>query len=150
MASEKILVAVDFSPASSKALGTAIDFAEKLNASIYAIYVMNTTDLRYALGKEIQGDIESSLLLTNRVQAHIKNRFHKLAKRLIPPGVKVEFIIGRGDPALEINKTAKKLGAVLVVVGTRGLSPFSDFFLGSTARDVIRSAPCPVITVHKE
>lgn len=146
---EKILAAVDFSPVSVKVLRTATALAEKFSAQVYAIFVMNTTDLRYALAMEIQGDMKSSVLLKKKVRANIENKFVNLIKRSVRPEHDIKTLISRGEPSREINRAARKLGASLIVIGTRGLSDIATVFLGSTARDVIRSADSPVVIVHK-
>lgn len=144
-----ILAAVDLSPASQEALQTAVRLAEELNARLYCLYVIDTTDLRYALEKEIQGNLRSSALLKKRVKKHIEDSFLNFIERSIGSDREIKKLIARGQPWLEILKAAKKLQPTLIILGTRGLGAIKTVFLGSTARDVIRSSPCPVVVVHK-
>jgi Universal stress protein family len=55
--------------------------------------------------------------------------------------------IGRGDPAEEVVRRQEHVGADLLVVGKRRTSAFEDFFLGSTARRILRHARCDVLVV---
>jgi glycine betaine transporter len=144
-----ILVAVDLSGTSEKALQTAVRLAEELNARLYCLYVIDTTDLRYALEKEIQGDLRSSSLLKKRVKEHVQDSFLKFIEHSIGSDRQIKKIIGRGTPWIEILRAAKKLQPTFIVLGTRGLGAVKSAFLGSTARDVIRSCSCPVVVVHK-
>lgn len=144
-----ILVAVDLSPASQAALQAAVRLAEELNTRLYCLYVVDTTDLRYALEKEIQGNLRSSEVLKKRVKKHIEDSFLNFIERSIGSDREIKKLIARGQPWREILKAAKKLEPTLIVLGTRGLGAIKTVFLGSTARDVIRSSPCPVVVVHK-
>ena len=62
-------------------------------------------------------------------------------------GVRAEGQIGAGSPSSEIAALAEKIGADLIVIGTRGLSGLKHVLLGSVAERTIRIAPCPVLTV---
>jgi nucleotide-binding universal stress UspA family protein len=53
-----------------------------------------------------------------------------------------------GVPRLRILEAANQWGADLIFIGSHGLSGFTRFFLGSTTRDVLRKARCPVEVVR--
>jgi nucleotide-binding universal stress UspA family protein len=55
-----------------------------------------------------------------------------------------------GTPAREILRLAEEIGADLVVMGTCATSPIARLFFGSTSRDVIREASCPVLVVRED
>ncbi|MCF6154532.1 MAG: universal stress protein [Candidatus Brocadia sp.] len=79
----------------------------------------------------------------------------KRMQRLIPAQFlekgKVENIIMRGTPFLEIIRAARKYDIDLITIATHGRTGFSHVFLGSTAEKVVRHAPCPVLCVkHPE
>jgi nucleotide-binding universal stress UspA family protein len=63
------------------------------------------------------------------------------------PGAAVELRIIPGDPVEEILKTARETGCALIVMGTLGLTGLARLLLGSVAEQVVRKAPCPVMTV---
>ncbi|HSI32452.1 MAG: universal stress protein [Phycisphaerae bacterium] len=65
----------------------------------------------------------------------------------IPAGLRCEQVVREGLPAREIVAYAAEAGADLVVVGSRGRGRLGRFLIGSTAEDVLRGAPCPVLTV---
>ncbi len=64
-------------------------------------------------------------------------------------GRKVETLLVKGHAAEEILKTAKRIRADLVVVGSRGLTGLRRFLLGSVTHKVARHAPCSVLVVRQ-
>ena len=62
--------------------------------------------------------------------------------------VPTDFILRTGDPRDMILQTAKEIHADLIVIGTHGRRGISRFLLGSVAEAIVRSAPCPVLTVR--
>jgi nucleotide-binding universal stress UspA family protein len=69
------------------------------------------------------------------------------ACREVTAGLDVETKATAGEPAHDILACARNLPADLVVMGTHGTSGFQHLVLGSVAEKVLRSAPCPVLTV---
>ena len=53
-----------------------------------------------------------------------------------------------GDPATAIVEAAEETGADLVVMGTSGRTGLTRLLMGSVAEEVLRHAPCPVLTVR--
>ena len=63
-------------------------------------------------------------------------------------GVEYELVTDLGSPATAILRVATTLSADVIVMATHGRTGFSRAFFGSIAEDVLREAPCPVLTVH--
>lgn len=63
--------------------------------------------------------------------------------------ITVRMVVRKGSPSAEIVKLASEEQADLVSMGTHGRSGVSRVLLGSVADRVIRTAPCPVLTVRK-
>ena len=59
----------------------------------------------------------------------------------------VETTTSAETPAEAIARCAEKVGADLIVMGTRGLTGLKHVLLGSVAERTLRTAPCPVLTV---
>jgi nucleotide-binding universal stress UspA family protein len=59
----------------------------------------------------------------------------------------VEHRLGQGDPATVIVNIAQDAGAGLIVMGTHGRTGLGRVLMGSVAEQVLRKAPCPVLTV---
>ena len=144
---ERILFPTDFSTCSKHALKYALDFAIEREAKLYVLHVIpklnipvGTGGLTYPVSK-IYDDMESKA----------KKDIHHLIPRRFLEKIKVEDIIMRGIPFVEIIKAAKKYDLDLITIATHGRSGISHALLGSTAEKVVRKAPCPVLCVkHPE
>ena len=64
------------------------------------------------------------------------------------PTVTLEYRLLEGDPAGVITETAAETDADLIVMGTHGRTGFTRLIMGSVAEEVLRRAPCPVLTVR--
>jgi nucleotide-binding universal stress UspA family protein len=63
-------------------------------------------------------------------------------------GVRVEHRVAEGQPADEILRLARKVSCDLIVMGTHGRTGLNRLLHGSVAEEVLRKAPCPVLSVH--
>ena len=63
------------------------------------------------------------------------------------PGMEVEYRVAEGEPAAEVIRQARLLGANLIVMGTHGRTGLGRLLMGSVAEAVLRRAPCPVLTL---
>jgi nucleotide-binding universal stress UspA family protein len=137
---EKILVAVDGSELSTRALEEALQIAKLVNGEITLIHV-------YWTG--------STHILTptqdHRFEAKREKGARILAdgeKRAKAKAVQVQTVLIDGDIVDQIIKTAKEGNFNLVVVGARGLSRVKGLLMGSISHGVTRNAPCPVLVVR--
>jgi nucleotide-binding universal stress UspA family protein len=69
------------------------------------------------------------------------------AQRAKDPAVTVEYQLRLGDVAEEIVRFAEDPGCNLIVIGTHGRTGLGRLLMGSVAEQVLRRAPCPVLTV---
>lgn len=140
---KRILVPVDFSPASDVALEYALDLAERLGAQVdvvhaYQLPVYALPDGGVMVGPEFVTRLtESSQQSLDELVARHESRGLTLHKHLVD-----------GPAHLEIERLAKSLPADLVVMGTHGRTGVKHFLLGSVAERVVRICPVPVITVR--
>jgi nucleotide-binding universal stress UspA family protein len=88
--------------------------------------------------------------LAIQLAAGARDRLEELAQPWRDSGLAVECHAETGRPVQVIVAVAERVGARLVVVGTRGHSRLVRLLLGSTAAQVIEKAPCPVLAVHPE
>jgi universal stress protein A len=63
------------------------------------------------------------------------------------PTIRTEHVLFEGNAAGEVVRAAEKMGADLIVMGTHGRTGWRRLALGSVAEEVVRRAPCPVLTV---
>lgn len=141
---KSILFPTDFSEGSSIALEYAIDLAKRYNAKLYLIYVIY--DLVKVAGWYVPHVSVDQMYkdLEKGAQKEIE-RFGLEEMR----GLKgVERTVIRGIPHEAIVKFAKENKVDLIVMGTHGRKGVGRILFGSTAAQVVRFAPCPVLTVR--
>ncbi len=141
---QKILVPVDFSECSRKALRYAIPFAKQFGASLTLLYV---TQINYAVGEF--GMIDAPLM-EGQVREAAEKTMDKLLREEIGDVVPATKQTRIGRPASEIAAAAKELDADLIIISTHGHTGLKHVFLGSVTENVTRVAPCPVLVVREE
>jgi len=65
------------------------------------------------------------------------------------PSIPVKTLVRVGEATTGIIETAKELGIDLIILSTHGRKGMARLFLGSTAEQVVRRAPCPVLIVRE-
>ncbi len=142
----KILVPVDFSPFSNKALEYATELAEKFNASLTLLHavVLFQDDINE---EEKLHEYEEWLQKREiSVQSQMNNNKEIVNKK----GLEIETNIIRGITAYDvILDFIHENSFDLVVMGTHGRTGLKHLFQGSVAEKVIRHSPIPVLTVHR-
>lgn len=147
---KSIVAAVDFSPASRRALDVAVQLAKELDAEVIAVFVRDASFLRFAIREGVNISEADSKILKARVQSYIDEKFAQLLKKHRNSGVRIRAVTVRGIPYREIIRLAASHSAGLIVTGTRGRNAAAETLLGSTARDLVRCSACPVITVRAQ
>jgi universal stress protein E len=142
--SKPILVAVDFSPNSVAALKQAIWLARKTGAAIVLTHsILDVSQSIY------WGPYEREV---NQRELH--NRSETAMRRLISDlnamDLDVTFRTLVGEPFVEITRAVQAEGYDMVLAGTRGAGIFEQFFVGSTAKRLIRKCPASVWIVKAE
>jgi len=141
---KKILVPIDFSDASHKALKFAIPFAEQFGASITLLHIVE----HYSYPKHAPFEMEHTRLLET-VRERSKKKLNALYPKLVgASGIKVKTLVREGRSFEEINKLAKQMNADLIIMATHGRTGIKHVILGSTTERVVRHATCPVLTVR--
>ena len=141
---KKILVPVDFSPCSERALQYALAFAGQFNASLVLLQVVEAFPIDYLVG------FESSRQSNDWLIEQSRKRLKQLTRKLTATGaISGEPIVNFGKPFQEIVQVAKDQGADLIVIATHGYTGLKYIQLGSTTERVVRHAPCPVLVVRQ-
>lgn len=137
---KRILLASDGSPSSLKAAAAAANLARLTPyGSVTVLYVVHIP-VPLATAWTIPVD---SILRDNAGEVIEATR-----AALDLPAEQVHAEVEMGDPATEIVEMAKSGEFDLVVMGCRGLSPFSELLLGGVSHRVANTAPCPVLLVR--
>ena len=143
----RILVPVDFSDCSRRALAHAVELAGRIGAAVDVLHV-RTVSIGWAWAPfDVVAFDSSRELLADAVGAgHTLTQWVEETARHSP--VPVRGRIERGDPLDAILDVAARDCYDLIVMGTHGRTGMSLLLLGSITRRVIKRAPCPVLTVR--
>lgn len=141
-----ILVPTDFSETAQAALEAATSLAKQFGAKIIIVHAYHaeipmvvTMDAPYALPPGFYEELS----------AEAQRRVDKLADEITSrDGVKAEGIAMATPAATAIIERAESMNADLIVMGTHGHTGVKHLLLGSIAERVVRTAPCPVMTVN--
>lgn len=140
----KILVPIDFSDHSRKALQYAIPFARKFNASIDLIYVVEPTvyPADFSFGQVGFPAIEDEL------RKRGAEELEDLIRKDIAKQVSAKRAVRTGKAFYEILLYAKEEKIDFIIIATHGHSGIEHALFGSTAEKVVRKASCPVLVVR--
>lgn len=138
----KILVPVDFSECSNKAVQYAETMAKQFGAELILLHVVE----EYLPTSELV--LLDTTALLREVRDTAKRDVTKLRDQL-DPHLKAAAEVRSGTPYNEIVRTAKQLDADLIIMSTHGRTGFAHTFMGSTTERVVRHAACPVLVVRE-
>jgi len=139
----KILVPTDFSEHSDKALKQGLDIAKQYNAEVYLLNVVAPIEqciIDYCIPDASIKGIEENVKKTA-----LENLTKQLDKFPLSKEVKVTTDIKFGLPYDEILKEAERVGIDLIVIASLGKSGLAKYLIGGVARNVLKSAKCPVL-----
>jgi nucleotide-binding universal stress UspA family protein len=142
---ESILVATDFSESADRAVQTAIEFAKKFGAKLLLLHAYRV-EIPMASPMMAGGYVLPDGFF-EQLGKHAKTQVEQAAAEIAKQGVEATGLAVEESAAMAIVDIAKERSVDLVVMGTRGLTGLKHFALGSVADRVVRSAPCPVLTV---
>jgi len=135
-----ILVAVDGSESSKKAFDKSVFLAQKCNSKLYVVHVV--------LDWEYGGDSAATFELIEELRTKGTELLEQCKKQSLQHNVQVKTLLEQGDYAHEIIQVAKRNDCELIIMGSRGMSPFKELLLGSVSLKVIHHASCPVMIVR--
>lgn len=141
---KRILVAVDGSPDSILASRRAAAMAGAFGAELHLVHVVPVSEPVWLFDEVVGGP---SLYEEDLQRA--RDLLDEEVRRIEEGGTKVsKSYLREGDPAAEVVALAERLGADLVVLGSRGLGPLARMPIGSVSSSVTAYAPCPVLVVR--
>ena len=146
IAIKNILVATDFGPASETALRYGRALASQFGARLHLLHVTENLHLAASSGYGYTS-------LPYRMQQEIESAGRKQTNALLTEEDRqalraVAVTITDNSPAAAIAEYARGNDIDLVLVGTHGRGGLSHLLMGSVAERVVRTAPCPVLTVR--
>jgi universal stress protein A len=144
MAFRSILVPVDYSEPSRRALELALTLDEAADVT-----VVHAWDRPAYVGEEMIAHADGSRRsLSELIRENAEREMTEfLARVKTPPGKTFRHHLVTGDPVSAIIAEASKPGYDLVVVGTHGRTGMTKLLLGSVTEKLIRLSPIPILTV---
>ena len=137
---KNILFATDFEVLAGRALQFAVALAHRYNAKLYAAHVIPQTAYAYA-------HPESMDRILKEAYDYAAYELDQIIGPLKHRGCSCEALLVDGDPGEVITALAESHEADLIVVGTGSRGGLGKLLLGSVAEEIIREAPCAVLTV---
>jgi nucleotide-binding universal stress UspA family protein len=137
-----ILVPVDGSDNSYRALDAALVLAEKLGSIITVIHVMEQIPITH---------IGSEKLLSELLEAYKKenqNILSKCSEIATQKGLNLKTLLLQGNPASVILDYSKKEKFDLLIMGSRGLGKFKELILGSVSGKIVHHSPSAVMLIR--
>ena len=134
----KILHPTDFSEHSQAAFELACALARDYSAELIVLHVNRSTAIFAPDGIAVAASTEDPL----------EARAKLARQRPADPRVKAEHRLAEGEPTEQILKAAECSGADLIVLGTHGTTGVMRLLMGSVVENVLRKAPCPVLSVR--
>ncbi len=142
---KKILVPIDFSDYSKKALHYTVKLAKSFDAELFLVYVIEPmvypADL--SMGQMVMPQSEVNL------SEKAKSELEELATNEIGDSLNYNILIKTGKPFMEVIETASEVDADLIIIATHGHTGVEHLLFGSTAEKIVRKAPCPVLTLRE-
>ena len=138
----RILVPVDFSDSSARALRHAAKRAAQSGGSLIIVHVVPADYGWLGIGREELRDLDRSL------QRQAADRLRTFADENVSDELAAELEVRVGQPAGEILAAARASKCDSIVLSTRGLTGLDRYLIGSVADRVARLAPCPVVLLR--
>jgi nucleotide-binding universal stress UspA family protein len=139
---KRILVPVDFSDSSARALRHAAEEARNAGGSLTVVYVVPADYGWLGIGRDESRDLDRSL------QQQAAGRLRAFANEHVDQNVAADLEVRIGQPAEEIVAAARESKSDSIVLSTRGLTGLDRYLIGSVADRVARLAPCPVLLMR--
>ncbi|MFB6070726.1 MAG: universal stress protein [Halanaeroarchaeum sp.] len=136
---DTVVVATDGSESVGRAIDVALDLADRFDAAVHALSVVEESEVT-AAPAEIRGQLREAL------EERGEEAVADVAERA---GGGVTTEVREGRPAAVIGSYAREVDADVVATGTRGRHGENRFLIGSVAERVVRTCPVPVLTVRQ-
>lgn len=133
----KILFPTDFSEASLRAWKTAELFSKAYDAEIVILSVLEPPTIRYDYDEELH---------VIKLRKYINDQ---IALHGMSNAGQITTMVKTGKPYKKIVEAALEIDPILIIMGTHGATGMREIFIGSNASNIIREAPCPVVTVRE-
>ncbi|MBJ7881183.1 universal stress protein [Gelidibacter salicanalis] len=141
---DKIIVPIDFSKYSEYALEAAAILAKQNNAEILVLHMLEMSDGLFS-GSD-KGQKPKVLFFLKLAQ----QKFEEFLNKEYLEGIKITPIVKHSKVFSEVSEVAKEHNADLIVMGSHGVSGFTEVFVGSNTEKVVRHSEIPVLVIKQK
>lgn len=138
---ETVVVATDGSASVGRAVAAAIDLADRFDAAVHALSVVDAREVESA-PDSVREDVRDAL------ERKADDAVTDVAEKADAEGLSVTTAVRTGRPAQTIPAYASEIEADAIAVGTRGRHGENRFLVGSVAQRVVEASSIPVLTVR--
>jgi nucleotide-binding universal stress UspA family protein len=141
---KKILVPVDFSDNSKKIFEAAVNVARKFGAELVCVFIVQSFE-------DYSGFFVPHMPIAQfqeEMQGSAEKKMAEFMEDNLPTGVSGSSRVIVGDVGEEIVALAARENIGMIVMGTHGYKGLERVLFGSVAEQVVKTAPCPVLTVN--
>jgi nucleotide-binding universal stress UspA family protein len=138
---KNVLFATDFSEASEAALPYAAAFSERFGSELHLTHVL--PDVKFLRPGAPDPAIFGSIY--DDAHSNAQGKMRRLSKRM--KAVPHQVCVRHGEIARVVSDMVQELEIDLVIAGTHGRTGLGRLIMGSVAEEILRQAPCPVLTV---
>ncbi|MCR5695964.1 MAG: universal stress protein [Marinilabiliaceae bacterium] len=139
----KVIVPLDFSPTSMRALKAGVEIANKIKADIRVIYV----EPESTVAKGYEQTILREEADINQVLENIVGETQK--EYYVEKG-RFDYVIRKGNVSQEIINQSKYDNATMIVMGSHGVSGIATSWIGGNTYRVISNVSCPVLVIRHD
>src|SRR5579863_5449826 len=139
---KNVLFATDFSATSESALPYALAICRRFGSTLHAVHVLSDANVLMMTGGV---DYVSMGTIYEDAHTEAKEKLDEIAGRL--EGIPQRSYVRHGQVWRNLNSIIEDNHVDMIVLGTHGRTGLGKLLLGSVAEDILRHAPCPVLTV---
>lgn len=142
---KKLLLAIDSSDSAKKIIDYGMDLAQQLNATVTILHVIEP----YSKKSTLLNQLNDKMIKQTNELYELAGKEVMSAAREQTAGAKVPvtYEMPIGNAAEQILAAAKKSGADMILVGSRGMNAVAEFILGSVSSKVAMYSATPVLIV---
>ncbi len=147
---KRIVVGIDFSVYTSRIMEYAAGIAERNQAEIVAVSVINQRQIEY-IKTVCKHEDPGTITLVKFIDDETRRRIHQmddLIRQSVSKNISTRTIIGIGVPFEEILKVVDDEQADLVVISSKGRTNFQDYMFGTTSEKIFRHCPVSVLSLN--
>jgi nucleotide-binding universal stress UspA family protein len=143
---KRILLPMDFSDYSATATTYACELATKFEAELHLLHTLEvhlSATPGFGMGLALPQYLHESRAVAEKALAGVLDPQWAAGRKVVRAVVE-------GSPKVEIVRYARTQAVDLIVLATHGRTGLAHVLIGSVAENVVRTAPCPVLTVRPE